>query len=156
MKIKFSFLLLFFMYSRLFAIPTPLDEMRTLYKQAASSEDACSKLIKFCDEQKSVTNPTALGYKGCATMMMAKYFINPYSKWSAFSSGKEMLEQAINTYPTNVELRFLRFTIQKNVPAFLGYNNNITSDKIFLLNEIKRLKDLQLKNTIVEFMAQSN
>jgi len=85
MRIKFSFLLLFFIYSSAFAIPTSLDEIRTLYKQAAASEEACSKLINYCNEQSLCSGAILLGYKGCATMLKAKHLINPFSKWFTFS-----------------------------------------------------------------------
>jgi len=156
MRFKISFLFLFFIYSGVFATQTSLEEMRALYKQAASSEDACSKLIKCCNNQSTYTEAIILGYKGCATIMMANHLINPFSKWSKFSSGREMLEQAISKDSTNIELRYLRFTIQTKAPSFLGYHNNISSDKLFLLKEINKLKDMQLNKLIVRFLAQSD
>ena len=63
---------------------------------------------------------------------------------------------AINTNPANIELRYLRLTIQTNVPTFLGYCNKISSDKLFLFKEIERLKDKRLKTLIVAFLVQSD
>ncbi len=67
-----------------------------------------------------------------------------------------MLEQALNSDSTNIELRYLRLTIQTNVPAFLGYNNNINSDKKYLLDSLMALGDIQLKNSIIEFLTNSD
>ena len=65
-----------------------LADTRSMYKQAAESEEACLKLIKYCNDQTSTDKAIYLGYKGCATMMMARHLNNPYSKWTKFSAGR--------------------------------------------------------------------
>ena len=39
--------------------------------------------------------------------------------------GKNHLKKCIKADNENIEIRYLRFTIQTNVPAFLGYSNSI-------------------------------
>ncbi|MEP6596944.1 MAG: hypothetical protein ABJA71_13410 [Ginsengibacter sp.] len=41
-----------------------------------------------------------------------------------------MLDKAMDADAENVELKFLRFTIQTNVPAFLGYSDSINKNKV--------------------------
>jgi hypothetical protein len=89
-------------------------------------------------------------------MIMAKYVISPINKLSKFKNGKNLLEKCIETDNKNVEIRFLRFTIQCNAPLFLGYYSSLKSDKIFLLNSIPKVKDLQLKNIIISFLKSSS
>jgi hypothetical protein len=88
-------------------------------------------------------------------MMMAKYVFNPYTKLSNFNRGKTLLENCIATGKENVELRYLRFTVQVNAPAFLGYKDNIQSDKTFLVNSLSALNDSELKQMIVSSLKSS-
>ena len=94
------------------------------------------------------------GYRGGATMLMAKHAFNPFSKLSYFKKGKLMLESAINADHTNVELRFLRYTIQTNVPGFLNYNSDKNLDRTFISQSLPKLKDQELKKIISEFLLK--
>ena len=67
-----------------------------------------------------------------------------------------MLEKAIVSDPKNVEIRFMRFCVQTNAPYFLGYNNNISSDKLAIIKAWSPLSDLDLKEKIRKFMLTSN
>ncbi len=139
-------------FSDTFSIP----DIRQLYQSAAVNEDACDKLIHMLDKTTSENNLLFSGYKACATMLRAKYVFNPFTKWSHFYNGKNMLEKTILTDENNIELRYLRFTIQTNVPSFLGYKNEIEADKLFLLRSIKTLSDENLKTSILSFLKKSD
>ena len=77
--------------------------------------------------------------------MLAKHDSNPVKKWRYFYKGKDMLENAINKYPNNLELRFLRYCVQLNVPDFLAYKSHLESDKEIITNQIdEQTESLQL------------
>lgn len=131
-------------------------EVRQIYQEAASEEKQCKKLIILLTPYTEKNNPLLSGYKGSATMLMAKYANNPFAKLSYFKKGKKMVEKAIAADEMNVELRFLRFAAQTNAPSFLGYNNDIETDKAFLLKSISRLTtDPELRNTIISYLENS-
>jgi len=134
-----------------FAGVPSLKSVRSLYQKAAINEKSCKNLIEILSPYNNNTNPLLQGYNGCATMMMAKYTLNPFSKWSYFQKGKKMLENAIGADSTNIELRFLRFAVQTNIPSFLGYHGFIESDKKILLESISFLNDPELKNMITVY-----
>jgi len=83
--------------------------------------------------------------------MLAKYTLNPISKLSYFRKGKQMLENAIHADAANIELRFLRFAVQTNIPFLLGYHGFIESDKKLLLESLGSVKDPQLKGMITGY-----
>src|SRR5690554_6700286 len=89
-----------------------LTEVRKLFHQAAESEAACSQLIRKLTSASAVRQPLLYGYKGVATMMMANHLSNPFRKLSHFNEGKKMLEEAIRNEQDNLELRFLRLSVQ--------------------------------------------
>ena len=128
MKKWIFFGLVFFACTSFRNIGVDLNEIRTLYKESVNSKKACEKLIEISVSDE--TNSSLIsGYKGCATIIMAKYFSNPFTKMSHFKNGKNILEKAIGADENNIELRFLRFTVQTSTPAFLGYNHNLEMDK---------------------------
>lgn len=121
---------------------------------ATSNEEACTKMISLLAPFNETNNPLLFGYRGGATMLMAKHAFNPFSKLSYFKKGKLMLESAINADQTNVELRFLRYTIQTNVPGFLNYNSDKNLDRTFISQSLPKLKDQELKKIISEFLLK--
>src|SRR5687768_14330751 len=104
--------------------------IRELYTKAAFTESQNKLLLNTLNKNNKL-DVTCEAYRGAATILMAKHSINPYSKLKHFYDGKKILEAAIKKDPGNVEARYLRFTIQSNVPDFLGYNNEIQADKTF-------------------------
>lgn len=130
-------------------------EVRYWYQQAEKKEQNCRYMLSKLQGYSENNHPLFAGYKGCATMMMAKHCFNPVSKLSWFLKGKNQLEAALNKDPRNVELRFLRFANQTSIPAFLGYHDEIESDKIYLLQSVPRLNDQMLKKQVIEYMQQS-
>ena len=132
-----------------------LTEVRSLYQASSSCETSCGKLEKLLVPYNEVNNPTLAGYKACATMMKAQYAFNPISKLDYFSNGKNLLERCIENEKENIELRYLRFTVQCNAPSFLGYKKSIEEDKSKLLKSIERLEDAQLKSLIIAYLLES-
>lgn len=131
-----------------------ISELRNLYKNAAEEEAAAEKLLEVT-EDKTSANPLVLGYNGAAHMMMAKHVGNPFNKLSYFNKGKEIFTKAIEAAPDNVELRFLRFAVQAETPAFLNYKQDLEEDKEILLAKATELKDAELKRMILKYLASS-
>jgi hypothetical protein len=124
---------------------TSLTELRSLYMEAGSSKTSCKKLVDICNANTSLPNNLLLGYKGSATMMMAKHVFSPVTKLSKFSEGKTILEQAVALDTSSVEVRLLRYAVQVNAPSFLGYNKSINADKAYLLKSYRNISDNALR-----------
>ncbi len=153
---KIFLLILIFCVVNSYAYIPSQSEVRLLYHEAATKEASCKKLITVLQSFDESNNPLFAGYKACATMMMANYFFNPFSKLSNFYKGKKLLEKAIEIDKENIELRFLRFSVQTNIPSFLGYKSSIAQDKSLLIKSVTTLKDLQLKQLILSFLISSD
>ena len=153
MKQVCLYILLFFSVPT-FAETPSLAEVRSLYSKAANDEKACKKLIEWLKPYHEKNNPLLFGYRAGGTMMMANYVFNPFSKLNYFNKGKKMLHRAITADGQNIELRFIRFGVQTNAPSFLGYNNYVERDKIFLTQSIPTINDQNLKNMIVNYFKK--
>lgn len=148
--------LVLFFYSMISPAQVPdLKDVRILYEQAATDEVSCNRLIKELNDSHPGTDPVRYGYKGTATMMKANYAFNPFKKLSYFNQGKDLLLEAIESDPGNVELCFLRFAAQTNTPKMLGYRGEIEVDKKIVLNQLNKIKEKDLKEMIVSFLKKS-
>lgn len=87
---------------------------------------------------EGINTPISNAYKGAYTMMKAKYVSSPFKKYAYFNEGKALIENAIEQAPNNVEIRYLRATLQANLPKFLNYYENINEDIDFVLTNLKR------------------
>ncbi len=109
-----------------------LNDVRRDYHQIDSGEelDEFIAQIEKADEQRYTP------YLASAFMQKAKYVGMPLQKLKYFNKGRALLEQYITDNPKSVDARYVRFLVQTNAPAFLGYRSNRVEDKDFILNNI--------------------
>lgn len=141
---KIFFILFFVMSFSFFTKSQSLIQIRDQFYRAEVNEESADS---FYTKMQSVTanaSSIMIGYKGMSSFMLCNYSYNPYNKLKYFNEGKSFLDKAIAMSTDNTELRFLRYTIQKNVPSFLGYSSNVNEDKQFVT---KKISDSQFKNT---------
>jgi hypothetical protein len=115
---------------------SPLEQVRALFFIANKDESANKMLLKLTKSSTAETNSTFYGYNAAGTILMANHTSWPNEKLSYFNQGKANLEKVIKEDPTNVELRYIRYNIQKNAPSFLGYTTNLKEDKSYIIKHI--------------------
>lgn len=140
-----------------FAQQDDIVKLRALYKTAAANEQQAQELLEQSEAQNYLVSPLFLGYRGAAQAILSGHGFNPARKLKLFNAGVKQLEQAIQLDPKNIELRFLRFSIQCNCPSFLNYNRMLSEDLKFIIDNLQALpsKDKAFKADIVEFLLQS-
>ena len=141
----------------LFAMPEVradvLDEVWKNYSKMASNEGLCKTAIANLSETKK-HSATHLGYLGGLQTIWANHVFSPMSKLNTFNKGKKNIEQAIKKEPNNVELRFIRLSVQKNAPSFLGYQSNIKEDIDFIKNDRSEIKSPVLNRHIEPLLKE--
>ena len=133
-----------------------INSIRLKFHNSTSSEKVCKDLIRELEPYNEKNNPLLFGYKGGATMLMATHVINPFSKLSYFKKGRIILEKAIQADKNNVELRFLRYTVQTNVPTFLEYSSHLDKDRLFLNQAVSGVKDNELKKIFTSYLKKKS
>lgn len=110
------------------------EAFRIQYEKAIEDEDTCKMLIEQfkIKEKKNELKSVELAYLGALETIWAKHVFNPFSKLKTFKKGKEKIEAAIKQAPNDIEIYYLRLSVQKNAPSFLGYNNHIKEDTAFI------------------------
>jgi hypothetical protein len=147
----------------LFALPawamlSDIQELRKLYYLSYKEKSAAEKLYTMT-RIYSISEPKMLGYKAVASMMMCNYITNPYTRVKYFYAGKGDLEKAIKVSPADVELRYLRYAVQENVPGVLNYSSSMNEDRRILVTYLNdaanREEDPDLHARIMKYMLNS-
>jgi hypothetical protein len=131
---------------------TNLVQLRSLLDKAANESKYCDELSKAVGKEPDRSNAIIRGYLAMGNFMRAKHSYNPYSKCSFFSKGEFELEEALKNDKDNLELHFLRYSVQLNAPFFLGYRGHLTEDKNILITGWETINDKDLKARIKAFM----
>jgi hypothetical protein len=146
------FLLTVSFWSFSFAQAISLEEVRKKYVQGAQSESQAETLLNALNGENSLS-PVLLAYKGATQAVMAKYATLPTKKYSLAKRGMAIINNAIAKDPENIEIRYLRFTIQHNVPSFLGLSGDKKNDKDLIIKNVARRKEYQINDIFFKEMA---
>jgi tetratricopeptide (TPR) repeat protein len=123
-----------FSTSSYYNVPSPYEpaNLRRHYEQAAADKTAGEKFYKLLADYKD-RDALVLGYKGAAEAIRARD-ASMFNKLNYVQEATRTFEQAVNLDPQNPEIRFLRFSVESNLPAFLGLSKHVDEDKELLLN----------------------
>jgi len=123
-----------------------LEYLRKNYSKAVDDKALCKSLMEKLS--KETTSDVHKAYLGGLMTIWANHVSGVVAKLNSFNLGKEVIEKAVKSNPDNVEIRFIRFSVQKNCPSFLGYNKNIAADKKFLKENQNAITSEQLKKMV--------
>lgn len=109
--------------------------LRDYYFKAGAKEG----ISAFYNYTKNITpaNAVELAYKGVAEAMYAEVVKGVGDKFAYFDRGKALIEQAIAQDVYNPEIRFLRFSVQAEVPMIVGYRDKIAEDGWKVIGALK-------------------
>lgn len=113
-----------------------VEDVRSYYKEAYANSSSCDKLVNATKSQ--VSNPTMRAYYATGLAFQANESWNPATKLSKANEASGELNKAVTASKENLEIRFLRFSFECQVPEFLGLSKHLAEDK---------LKLMALKNT---------
>lgn len=145
---KFLFAIL---TSLLFFVQSDLEAVRSKYITAHQTKQNADSFVKLT--QNAGNSSTMAGYKAAAKIVQAKFAVGDGRK-KIITSGIRSLESTVNNDSDNAELRVIRMSVQENLPKFIKYNTNLSSDKSFLLKNYSK-QSTALKAYIKKFAAQS-
>jgi hypothetical protein len=115
--------------------PKTLSSLRAYYAEAQSSESSANALLKLSNNSNE---PLMIAYNGAAYAFLANHYLNPYSKLSSLTTGLNQINKAVNSASSDVEIRFIRFSIEEHIPSFVPCTKHLATDKTFLLNNLSK------------------
>lgn len=139
-----------FLLSFVFLTSNPtLDAVRKEFPNITSEQQADD----FIAGLSASNTAEAKGYIAAMNFMKSQYVSFPTTKLKYFKIGKKQLDEVIANNTGNVEMRYIRFLMQKQIPSFLGYHKNIDEDFEAIVSGIKAYKlERALKMKIVNNM----
>jgi len=114
--------------------PYHLAALRRHYQQAAADKTAGEQFYQLMASYDQ-RDPVVLGYKGAAEAIKARD-ASLLDKLHYVQSAAHTFEQAVALSPQNAEIRFLRFSVETNLPSFLGLSTHIDEDRHVLLTSV--------------------
>jgi hypothetical protein len=121
-------------------ISSDVIQMRELFSNMSKDKKIAQQLITLASLPSSTPENLRNAYLVSAEMALAQYKVNPVSKINTFNEGKIKLEKIIQSDTTNLECRYIRYAIQDNTPALLGYTKNKPNDRLFLIRSVGAIR----------------
>jgi hypothetical protein len=122
------------------AFADALSELRAGYPSAVYSEKVCDQMLELSAKHK-VSSPIAQAYYAALLGIKAKHVWNPYQKLNYVNEFEKEMTEAVERAPRNLEVRYLRYGIEVNVPAMVGLKKHLAED-------LKIIYDLFIASTI--------
>lgn len=123
-----------------------LEECRKNIYLVYSNKDLCESMILQLENKNS--DPIFLAYLGTYQTLWANHVINPITKLSSFNMGVRNIEKSFQLNSDDIEIRVLRYAVQKNAPRFLGYYKDQDNDRSYILKHKNNLLDQSLLKLI--------
>ncbi len=123
-----------------------IETIRKNYEIAITDKNICKLMITELDRDHD--NTVKLAYLGAFQTIWATHVFNPIKKLDTFNKGKKNIEKSIRLDPNNFEIIFIRHSIQKNSPSFLGYKDNLIEDAVFLSKNLNKISSSELKKRV--------
>ncbi|KAB1069197.1 hypothetical protein F6U93_04550 [Tamlana haliotis] len=129
--------------------------MRAAYKYAAQDSSKIETLYNDLEGVTKADSVELVAYKGAIVALMARSAKSIKGKKEGFLDGVGLVEYAVDKDSSNIEVRFVRLSIQQNVPKFLRYNDAIENDKAFILENFNGITSRSLKSHIADYVSHS-
>jgi hypothetical protein len=129
-----------------------LISIRNSFNVAHQSAELCAKLVEETLNEKDFHSK---GYHAAARMISTKFMYNPFVSIKIYNQAKKDLEKLIEENPNDIELHYIRYTIQKNTPRFIGYYKNLKEDREKLISYMETSNLDELTNHMLVFFKDT-
>lgn len=113
-----------------------------------------NKLAKLPGKSALIT-----AYTGTLEALKAKHSWSPYNKIKYVKASLKTLQKAIDMDKENMEIRFMRFSIEHYTPGFLGFSKDLDTDRKELIKHYKNrnfgIADTDMVKNIATFLINS-
>jgi len=92
-------------------------------------------------------------YEASMEALMAKVAWNPFTKIGHVKESQKIFEKAVAADPDNVEIRFLRFSVEWHLPKWLGLSKHMQEDKDFIMNNLENFDISCISEDMLSFIS---
>ena len=107
------------------------------------------------EKLKKVNDPAPLftAYKAATLAILAKPGWNFFKKMSYLKASKRDFEDAIDRDELDVEIRFLRLSVEHHLPKYLGLSKHIQEDKKVIMEKITGFSKKKLSPEVADYIV---
>lgn len=129
--------------------------LRAHYQQCFQRKTALDSFVAILEK---VSDPSAAeeSYLGISYGLTIQYADGMWSKYRLLVKSKNLLNHAVERDPDDPELRFMRFTLENNIPAFLCMSTHINDDLKTIMSHPSFLDESpDMKSAAIQYMLDS-
>ncbi|MEL6557681.1 MAG: hypothetical protein AAFQ94_05815 [Bacteroidota bacterium] len=128
-----------------------VDGLRKCFHESVLDE---SKIEDFHSKVMNISMPTSIevAYQAASYALMAKITWNPIDKITFINRYGKLIDQAISKDPDNIEIRFLRLSIDHQTPVIIGRKDNVCSDKSLILALLEPIHKFEIDASFNRFI----
>ncbi|TAH19677.1 MAG: hypothetical protein EAZ08_08245 [Cytophagales bacterium] len=134
-----------------------INSLREEYLKAVNDDKGIEYLLGILAKNNS-SDALVLAYQACLETLKAKILWNPLEKLALAKQSQHTFAKAVSSSPNNLEIRFLRYSIQLSLPSYLYLSNDLEEDKNLILKLIQEVEVQQIGTEnlkrIADFMLQ--
>ncbi len=134
------------------AMSQPLAEIRKSFHKALLDPTHAEENYEYISVSEN-NDPTAIAYKAAGEALMAQAHWNPISKLSYIRRYGQLMKEAIAGDPENLEIRFLRFAVEYQLPRFLMMSDHVMEDRDFIVNHMEDVHRLSVDPVFVRYIS---
>ncbi|UOR03819.1 hypothetical protein MUN82_12765 [Hymenobacter aerilatus] len=116
------------------ANPYSVANLRRQYQQAAASKEGGEKFHQLMAAYTQ-HDAVVLAYKAAAEAIRARD-ASMFNKLTYVQQAAKLFDEAVRRDDDNAEIRFLRLSVESNLPAFLGLSQHVDDDRQFLVRTL--------------------
>lgn len=120
-----------------------LQEVRQRFHEVVMEPKQTKAFHEFLQESPLNTS-TINAYRAVSEAMMARVVWNPVSKLSQVIKYADQMDAVIKSDADNIEARFLRFSIEYNIPKFLGMSKHLEEDRDMIVQNLSHVATMDL------------
>jgi hypothetical protein len=132
-----------------------IKNIRRDFNLAMDDEGKANQLFN----QLTKLNPSAgsleYAYWGATEALLAKHAFNPFSKLNYVKRATEKLNKAIALNGNNIEIRYMRFSVESAMPTYLGYSKHVNEDKKVIIDGLIGISALNENKAMYKFFASN-
>jgi hypothetical protein len=132
-----------------------LSQIRHLYKEVGDLPAKTADFKELIAQMPDELSTLRLAYEATTVALKARETWLPWEKLAYFQQAMTLFGKALAYQSEEIEVRFLRYTIQKNTPFFLGLSTHVQEDKQQIIKHIAASPtDLYMKQSIARYLLQ--
>ena len=128
-----------------------IDHLRKSFHESVLQSD---KLPIFLKEIEKINNPSALekAYIGASEALKARESWNPIEKLIYIQKFRENLLEAVKCDSQDIEIRFLRLSIEYNIPSMLRSKKTLDEDKSLILDKLSQMNSFKIDQSFIKYI----